>query len=105
MSDMRIEELKKLKDRQNGLVSFGVQSPASYFAAAAERENTNNVDGVDGVRADNKVTETKNVDKSHQMTAVKEQQDKMPDNDIGQQKAFIAQEALAIYNKIRLDLT
>lgn len=107
MSISKIDEIEEQKKRQ-GFFSIGLNSPASYFAAAVEREQINGIDDVETVGAatePNNQTTYKNSENTRQAVETKEQQDQMPNRDEGVQKALMAQELLAMYNKLRLDLT
>ena len=109
MSISKIDEIEEQKKRQ-GFFSIGINSPASYFAAAIEKEQ-NGIDDVETVGAatkPNNPTTYKNAENTRQAVETKEQQDQMPNKNEGVQKGLLAQgyfEMLATYNKLRLDLT
>lgn len=105
MSYARIDELEEIAKRQGR--SIGINSPASYFAAALEMEQIDDVGTVDTVKETRNTTDQKNTDRSNLATNEKEHQIDMPNKDEGTQKAFSAQgyfDMLATYNKIGLDL-
>ena len=108
MSIARIDEIEEKAKRQG--LSFGISSPASYFAAAALREQSEieDVGAIDTIKEAGKTTEKDNHTKTNQVASEKEQQVEMPNKDEGSQKALLAQgyfEMLATYNKLSLDLT
>ena len=105
MSYARIDEIEEKAKRQG--LSFGISRHPSYFAAAAFREQNEieDVGAIDTIKEAGKTTEKDNHTKTNQVTSEKEHQVEIPNKDEGLQKALLAQEMLATYNKIRLDLT
>ena len=105
MSISKIDEIEEQKKRQ-GFFSIGLDSPPSYYAAAAERNlGIDDVETVGAATEPNNPTTYKNSENTRQAVETKEQQNQMPNRDEGVQKALMAQELLAMYNKLRLDLT
>ena len=90
MSYARIDELEEITKRQGR--SIGISSPASYFAAAAERDlEIEDVGTVNTAKETNRTTEQKNTNTTFLAKTENEHQIEMPNKDEGTMKAFVAQ--------------
>ena len=104
---MRIDEIEEFKKRQG--MSIGISSPASYFAAALEREQeAEEVGSINTVKESRNTTDHKNLENTKMISSEKDEQTQMANKDEGVQKSNAAQgyfDMLAAYNRYSLDLS